>query len=150
MHNIKVKFTYQWIPILKEEGEEYYFPERITLFMRSNYKQPAIYRWNIFRNNSEDEKLIYIGEAQELCPRRIYSYLNPGPSQQTNKRIKEMFQCYLNERLKIRLEMLQFDKIKIENFTFINSNLKDKHVRRFLEELMVIKYRRKGFQILNL
>jgi len=56
----------------------------------------------------------------------------------------------LNERLKIRLEMLQFDKIKIENFTFINSNLKDKHVRRFLEELMVIKYRRKGFQILNL
>jgi len=56
MHNIKVKFTYQWIPILKEEGEEYYFPERITLFMRSNYKQPAIYRWNIFRNNSEDEK----------------------------------------------------------------------------------------------
>ncbi|RLI17394.1 hypothetical protein DRO54_11590 [Candidatus Bathyarchaeota archaeon] len=150
MHNIKVEFTYQWIPILKGEDEEYYFPERITSFMRSNYKQPAIYRWNVFRNNSEDEKLIYIGEAQELCPQRINGYLNPGPSQQTNRRTKEMFQDYLSKGLKIRLEMLQFNNIKIENFTLINSDLKDKHVRRFLEELMVIIYKQKGFQILNL
>ena len=150
MHNIKVGFTYQWKPILKEECKEYFFPEGITPFMGRNYRKPAIYRWNIFRSDSEDEKLIYIGETQELCPQRINGYLNPGPSQKTNKRIKEMFQDYLNKGLKIRLERLQFNEIKIENFTLTSDDLEDKHIRRFIEELMVIIYRQKGFQILNL
>lgn len=151
MHNvIKVEFTYQWVPILKDKGKEYRFPEKITSFMKKNYRNPAIYRWNVFRNIPSDEKIIYIGEAQELCPRRINGYLNPGPSQQTNKRIKERFQRYLDKGFKIQLEILQFDNIKIEDFIFKNSDLKDKHVRRFLEELMVIIYRKKGYDILNL
>ncbi|MHA1252865.1 MAG: GIY-YIG nuclease family protein [Candidatus Helarchaeota archaeon] len=150
MHNIKVKFTYQWTPILKNEREEYCFPDQITPFMNKKYKHPAIYRWNIFRNKSEDEKLLYIGETQELCRQRLYQYLKPGGDQQTNKRINEKFYEYLREGLKIKLEILQFDTIKIGNFTLNNNDLENKHVRRFLEGLMVIIYRQKGFQILNL
>ena len=90
MHNmIKVEFTYHWIPILKEEGQEYHFPEENSSFMRKNYRKPAIYRWNVFRNIPSDKKIIYIGEAQELCPQRINGYLYPGPSQRTNNRIKK-------------------------------------------------------------
>lgn len=150
MYNIKVEFTYQWEPMLREEGKEYHFPERITAFMRGRYKHPAIYRWNIFRNEPEDEKLIYIGEAQELCPQRLNGYLNPGPSQQTNQRIKKEFQEYLDNGFKIGLEILRFDNITIGNFALTNTNLNDKHARRFIEELMIIIYKQKEFQILNL
>ena len=150
MYDIKVEFAYQWKPVLIEVDKEYYFPKRITQFMRKTYNHPAIYRWNIFRNEPDDEKLIYIGEAQELCPQRINGYLNPGPSQQTNKRIKEKLQGYLDKGFKIGLEILRFDNIKIENFALTNNDLNDKHVRRFVEELMVIIYKQKGFQILNL
>ncbi|MHA1197052.1 MAG: hypothetical protein ACTSRH_14750 [Promethearchaeota archaeon] len=150
MHNIKVKFAYQWTPILKNESEEYYFPDKITQFMNKKYKHPTIYRWNIFRNKPEDEKLIYVGETQELCRQRLYQYLKPGGDQPTNKRINEKFYEYLREGLKIKLEILQFDTIKIGNFTLTNNDLENKHIRRFLEGLMVIIYRKKGFQILNL
>ena len=153
MCDVELQFTYYWRPVLKnnsEEYEEYYFPEKITLFMKNNYKYPAIYRWNIFKNNPEDKKLIYIGETQELCPRRINGYLNPGSSQQTNKRIKEKFQNYLKDGYKIRLEILKFDNIKVGNFTLTNEDLQDKHVRCFLEELMIVVYKQKRFKILNL
>lgn len=150
MNKVKVEFAYQWRPILIDENREYLFPKKITSFMKSRYKHPAIYRWNIFRKEPEDEKLIYIGEAQELCPQRINGYLNPGPSQQTNKRIKEEFQGYLKKGFKIGLEILQFDEIRIKDFTLTNNDLYDKHVRRFIEELLVIIYKQKGFKILNL
>jgi hypothetical protein len=150
MNKSKIEFAYQWEPVLIDENREYLFPQIITSFMKRRYKHPAIYRWNIFKKEPEDEKLIYIGEAQELCPQRISGYLNPGPSQRTNKRIKEEFQGYLKSEFKIGLEILQFDKINIEDFTFINNDLRDKHFRRFLEELMIIIYKQKGFKILNL
>ena len=151
MYNTKIiEFAYQWKSILMEENKEYHFPEKITPFMTRTYKRPAIYRWNIFRKKPNDKKLIYIGVAQELCPKRINGYLKPGRSQQTNIRIKEKFQGYLGEGFKIGLEIFWFDNIKIGNFSLTNNDLNEKHVRRFIEELMVIIYKQKGFQILNL
>lgn len=150
MNNLKVEFAYQWIPVLTGENKKYAFPEKITPFMKRSYRSPAIYQWNIFRIEPNDEKLIYIGEAQELCPQRINGYLNPGPSQQTNKRIKEEFQDYLKNGFKIGLEILLFDDINIEDFALTQRDLQDKHIRRFVEELMIIIYKRKKFKILNL
>ena len=150
MNKLKVEFAYQWGPILIDDSRGYLFPEKITPFMKSRYKHSAIYRWNIFRKEPGDEKLIYIGEAQELGPQRINGYLNPGPSQQTNKRIKEEFQGYLENGFKIGLDILQFDEIRIEDFTLTNNDLRDKHVRRFVEELLITIYKQKGFKILNL
>ena len=68
----------------------------------------------------------------------------------TNKRIKEKLEGYLDKGFKIGLEFFWFENIKIENFVLTNNNLNDKHVRRFVEELMLIIYKQKGFQILNL
>jgi len=150
MYRVKIDFSYIWKPILSGEDDEYYFPNKITPSMRKTYKHPAIYRWNIFKNRPDDEKLIYVGEAQELCPQRINGYLNPGSDQETNKRIKEHLKNYLEKGFKIGLEILEFDNIKFETFVFTNSDLYDKHVRRFVEELMVIIYKQRGFQILNL
>lgn len=149
VYDINIEFVYKWVPVLREEDKNYRFPEGITSFMRRNYRRPAVYRWNIFRNRLGDEKLIYIGETEELC-RRIYQYLNPGRRQRTSKRIRKELENYLNKGFKIELEVLKFDKIKVGSHTIRTDDLEDKHVRRFLEELMTIIYTRKGFQILNL
>jgi len=150
MNRLKIELAYQWEPVLKEENREYLFPQIITSFMKRRYKLPAIYRWNIFNKEPEYEKLIYIGEAQELCPQRINGYLNPGRFQQTNKRINKRFQDQLKKGFRIKLEILQFNKINIEDFTFTNNDLHDKHFRRLLEELMIIICKQKGVKILNL
>ena len=147
---LKIEFIYQWEPVLIDGYREYFFPQKITPFMKEQYKYPSIYRWHIFREQPEDQKLIYIGEAKELCPKRINGYLNPGSSQKTNIRIKQEFLSYLRKGFKIRLEILRFSKIKIEDIVFTNNDLVDKHIRRFVEELMIIIYRQKGFKILNL
>jgi len=150
MEALKVDLSYQWEPVFVDKNCGYLFPEQLSEFMRQEYKKPAIYRWNIFRYKPGDKKLIYIGEAKELCPQRINGYLNPGPTQQTNKRMKEIFQSYLNEGLKIGLEILNFEKILIDSSVFTRDNLHNKHFRRLIEELMIIISKQKGFQILNL
>lgn len=58
-----MKFDFQRKFVLMDGNKEYTFPKKITSFMRSIYRRPAIYRWNIFRKEPGDEKLIYIGEA---------------------------------------------------------------------------------------
>jgi hypothetical protein len=149
MSEIKIEFNYQWEPAVRDEnGNNYFFPEEITPFMRQKYRHPAIYRWNIFSESLKDEKF-YIGEAQDLC-QRINGYLNPGPSQQTNKRINKKFHEYIENGFKIRLEILRFEKIRINDFVITENDLSHKHNRRFIEELMVIIYEQKGFQLLNL
>ncbi len=128
----------------------YLFPQPLTSYMKQEYKQPAIYRWNVFREEPGDEKLIYIGEAQKLCPQRINNYLNPGPSQQTSKRINREFQNYLKKGMKIRLEILRFGDVEIGDFVIAKDEVQEKHVRRFIEELMVVIFRKKGYRVLNL
>ncbi len=145
----KVEFDYQWLPVLREEEKEYYFPDKMSSFMKNEYKKPAIYRWNVFKTIRGDQKIIYIGETQELCPQRINGYLNPGPSQHTNKRIKRKFEAYLANGFKIGLDILQFSDIKIENFVIRYDDLKDKHIRRLIEELMIIIHEKMGYTILN-
>jgi len=134
----------------RDKEKSYFFPERINLFMKEKYKIPVVYRWDVYKKVPEDKKLVYFGEAKTLCPQRINGYLNPGPSQQTNKRMKAMFLDYINEGYNVSLEKLEFDVITIGEFTFYQRDLENKHLRRFLEEVMAIYYQAKGFTILNL
>jgi len=149
MGYLKVDFAYQWEPVLVDVSREYRFPEEITPYMKKIYWLPTIYRWNIFRNELSDEKLVYIGEAQELCPQRINNYLNAHPSQKTNWSIKEKFQNYLKNGLKIGLEFLQFEEIKFEDFILTYNDLQDKHVREFLQDTMIVLSKKLGFKVLN-
>lgn len=68
----------------------------------------------------------------------------------TNKRIKEEFQAFLDKRLVIGFEVLRFDNITIEKFSLNSSSLNNKHLRKLIEDLMIVIYKEKRFQILNL
>lgn len=150
MEKLRTEFNYRWNPVFRDKEKLYFFPERISLFMKEKYKIPAVYRWDIYKKVPEDEKIVYLGEAKILCPQRINGYLNPGPSQQTNKRMKAMFLDYINEDYNVSLETFDFDVITIGEFTFYQGDLENRHLRCFLEELMVVYYQSKGFTILNL
>lgn len=140
---------FDWIPILQDEDELYYFPNSLTPFMKRLYKSPAIYRWNIYKNTPTDEKIIYIGEGQQLIPERINGYLNPGPSQMTNRRLNTCFREYILNGHKVSLEIVRFDEMSVGDITFRQTDLKNKHFRRFLEHLLITYYEHKGYSLLN-
>lgn len=149
IEKIKLVFSFRWIPVFANEGEEYHFPDKTTLYMRSKYKCPAIYRWNIYQNQPGDKKTFYIGET-ELFSRRIGHYLKPHGSQQTNKRIREKIDKYLADGFKIKLEMLYVVELQIGKITHTTSDLVNKHLRQCIEELLVTMYQNKGYSLLNL
>ena len=150
MDELKIAISYEWQAILLREKVEYLFPLAITPFMRMRYKDPAVYRWNIYRKTAEDKKIVYIGEAQELCPKRLYGYLNPGPTQQTNKRIKAEFEVYLRDGLNIRLDICNIHGITFGDSVLGKESLVDKYIRRLIEAALVVEHRKRGFTVLDL
>ncbi len=150
MNHLGINLVYEWQAVLTEENEEYLFPHTITPFMKTRYREPAIYRWDICKNVPEDKKLVYIGETQELCPGRVNGYLNPGSSQQTNRRIKADFESYLMEGLKLRLDICSLDKISVGDSVFTRENISDKHIRRMIEEALIVHHKLRRFTVKNL
>ncbi len=140
----------EWQILLCDEKEEYFFPHPITNYMKLNYKYPAIYRWNVYSNSIRDESLLYIGEAQSLCPDRLKNYLKPGPSQKTSRRIHDMFNEFSSQGMKIQMEVFDFERITIDEVALVQKDLSQKHVRLLIEQLLVTIYRRKGVTLLNL
>lgn len=147
---IKLDLSYAWEPVLVKEGQEYHYSMPISRYMKEHYSCSAIYRWDIYEQIPEDKKQIYIGEAQILCPQRIQGYLTPGPSQQTNRRIKEKFQRFLKDGLKIRLEVLRLQRSFIGKIPLVPSELSNKFVRHCIEALLITNYQNKGYTLLNL
>jgi len=118
--------------------------------MMLRYKRPAIYRWDVHRSVPGDKKIVYIGQAKELCPGRIRGYLAPGPRQETNKRILHLFEGFLQDGLKITLDVCIIGEIEIDRFELIPMSLGDKHVRLLVESAIIMEHKHKGFSLLNL
>jgi hypothetical protein len=150
MNQVNISLAYEWQAILMREKVEYLFPLAITPFMRMRYKEPAVYRWNIYQKTTEDKKLVYIGEARELCPRRLYGYLNPGPTQESNKRIKAEFEGYLREGLNIRLDICNIQEITFCGSVLGKEALMDKYIRRLVVIAMIVEHRKRGFTVPDL
>lgn len=150
IEKIKLDLCFFWEPVLVEENQQYHYPMPISLYMKEHYNFSSIYRWDIYEQLPEDKKQIYIGEAEILCPRRIQGYLTPGPSQQTNKRLKEMLQGFLKDGLKIRLEVLRLQRSFIGKIPLVPSELSSKYVRHCIEALLITNYQNKGYTLLNL
>jgi hypothetical protein len=150
MHALRVDLSFNWETVLRDGEEKYLFPQPITKHMRRAYRGPAVYRWNIYDERPTDKQLIYIGQTQELSPDRIRGYLKPGPSQKTNQRLLSEFNEYLEQGLKICLEVLRFGEIIIGDLTLTTDDMHDGHVRQFIEGLLITYYTRKGFTLLNL
>ena len=86
LETLQFECQYQWKPALLREKVEYIFPMAISPYMRTQYKGPAVFKWEVCYKVSGDKKVVYIGEAQEMCPKRLYGYLNPGPPKLPTKK----------------------------------------------------------------
>ncbi|OHB72720.1 MAG: hypothetical protein A2W23_04200 [Planctomycetes bacterium RBG_16_43_13] len=146
--------SYKWEAASANGVDSYFFPDEITKYMKEKYRHPAIYRWDIFKDEPDDMKTIYVGETNKLC-NRVGQYLKPGKAQQTDKELNKKFHRYIAEGCNVRLEILQFDEIKIGDSTFNYSDISKseedfgKFFRWFVEDLMVVIYKKKGFNVLN-
>jgi hypothetical protein len=150
MPELQIKLDYEWKSVYLRDNVEYLFPMAISPFMRSKYKGPAVFKWEIYQKVPGDKKLVYIGEAQELCPQRLYGYLNPGPTQLANKKVNMEFRGYLRENLKIRLETCEIKEIYFGKFGTEDNALSDKHVRRLVAEALIVEHRKRGFTVADL
>jgi hypothetical protein len=150
MQVLQLRLTYEWQVVNLRENVDYSFPMAISPYMRTRYKLPAVFKWDIFQKTPGDKKLVYIGEAQELCPKRLYGYLNPGPTQLANKKVNSEFRDYLKQKLKIRLEICQIQEINFGNSVFEMNALADKHVRRMVSEALIVEHSRRGFTVMDL
>jgi hypothetical protein len=150
VEQLQISLAYEWQSVYVRERVEYLFPMAISPFMRTKYKEPAVFRWSVYQRTPEDRKIVYIGEAQELCPKRLYGYLNPGQVQQANKKVNAEFREYLNEKLSIKLDICEIRGIKFGESALGREALSDKYMRRLIAEAMIIEHKKKGFTIMDL
>lgn len=143
---MKIDLVYSWEPVRKKDGSEYQFPdERGNI--EGSYRRPAIYRWHA-RKPGEPSKY-YIGEAQNL-KERVYGYLNPGPTQQTNKWINQSLAQLLKEGYIIGLEVLEGLHLRIDKVQkFSEKDLESKNFRRAIEGLILTIAEKNGDMLLN-
>jgi hypothetical protein len=149
MEVLQIKITYEWQPVLLREKVDYLFPMAITPFMRTKYKEPAIFKWDVYQKNPGDKKLVYIGDAQELCPKRLYGYLNPGPTQKTNQKINTEFRGYLKEKLSIGLHMCNIREIVYKDSVLGKEALDEKYMRLMIVNAMTLEHKNKGFTVIE-
>jgi hypothetical protein len=149
MEQINIILSYEWQAVLLRDKVDYLFPLGITPFMRTKYKEPAVYRWNIYQKTPGDKKLFHIGEAQELCPRRLYGFLNPGPTQQTNKKIKAEFEGYIRDGLNVRLDICVLHELVFGETVLGKQALGDRYIRQLIQTALIVEHRKKGLTILE-
>jgi hypothetical protein len=118
--------------------------------MRTRYKEPAVFKRDIYQKTPGDEKLTYAGEAQELCPKRLYGYLNPGPTQLANKKVNTEFRGYLMDNLKIKLDVCHIDDLTFGRSMLDIRTFTDKHVRTLVADPLVVEHGKRGFTVMDL
>lgn len=148
MRRIDVASISRWTAVENAPGVQYSFPEKMSRHFRECWDGPAIYRWVVFDQVPGDLRRLYVGEAEQL-PRRVFGYLNPGPTQRTNQRLNELFQQELRNGHNITLEVLALDPFDLDGFPITVQDLADKQVRRLLEDTFVVYYSKAGYTLLN-
>jgi hypothetical protein len=150
LETLQFECQYRWQPVLLREKVEYLFPMAISPYMRTLYKGPAVFRWLIFRGENDEKKTVYIGEAQELCPKRLYGYLNPSQTQVANQKVNADFRGFLKEKMTIRLDICDIVEFSLPGFLAGPALLNDKYVRRLLVAHQILAHRQKGYTVIDL
>jgi hypothetical protein len=148
MDCIELGLNFEWTGVESSPGVCYLFPQEVSKHLKTRFDGPAVYRWNLFLDRPGDLGVFYVGEA-DLLPRRLYHYLHPGPSQQTNKRLKQEFQERSERGQKIMLEVLSFSPFDFGNHSFGMDDLGNKHLRRFLEAWLTMYHLSCEHELLN-
>jgi hypothetical protein len=131
VNNFEISFS--WIAVQSSQSASYSFPELVSKYLRKQYNKPAVYRWLIERNGKSS---IYIGETENLG-RRLQHYLKPGPSQKTNKRVREFLDTEIVQGACIKFDVLIFESFVINRRVYSPESLWEKEVRCFLENLLI-------------
>lgn len=146
---INFALHFSWVPVESGPGAGYLYPQPLATYVHKQCGGPAVYRWIIYRRRPGDLKRLYIGETESLT-QRLRGYLNPGPSQTTNQRIKLALLEAIREGSKVCLEQLQFEPITLGELSISMVDLKEKAVRKMLENLFAVYYARLGYTVMNL
>ncbi len=107
--------------------------------------EAAIYRFLLRKPGQLAEA--YVGETVEL-KRRVYHYMNPGPSQQTNIWLHGLFQETLRRNGTVVMETLELSSVP-EIGDLGAPDLQEKYWRRLLEAFGCLEATREGFRVLN-
>jgi hypothetical protein len=97
----------------------------------------AIYRWGFFKGGQLWEA--YVGETENLR-QRIRGYLNPGPTQATNKRMNVLFCEAIDDGFEVRLEILKIEPVRINQLDVCNQNLANPFLRKMMENLVLADF----------
>jgi hypothetical protein len=146
LESLELKFL--WKPVLQDDGGPYRFPSPLAQRKAGPYAGPAVYRWLPFRETPGDMRRVYIGEADNLA-RRVYHYLNPELTQQTNTRMRALMDGLLQEGLHIQLDALSIDGLRVNGADATHDALLDREMRRLVENWMIVVHRRAGYEVLN-
>lgn len=146
--SLQAGMVFHWEQVRADPAHRFEFPGDVTAYMRREYAGPAIYRWVVFDLTIGDRKEMYVGEAEDLC-RRITQYLQPGPSQLTNKRLHALFQSYRAQGHSVTIQRLRFESLSLGEFDMSQTDLFSKHTRVFIEHMLVTYYSKAGFVLIN-
>lgn len=153
---------YAWEPVMSSPGAEYAYPDAVTKYIEEKYSKAAVYRWGFFRARRDSSPEItqspyaaYVGETENLA-RRLRGYLNPGPSQTTNKRMKAYLDQELKPGTRIELSMLRFeafhiiiDRANSDSRLVAEFGLGNSYIRKMMENFALIVHDPVHCEILN-
>lgn len=131
MTNLEISF--RWLAVQGLIDIPYCFPQEISQYLRKRYVGPAVYRWLLERDSIRS---IYIGETENLA-RRLHHYLKPGPSQLTNRRIRDLLDQEQSLGAIVSFDVLAFDPFSVNGHRYSETDLGNKEVRCFLENLLL-------------
>ncbi len=92
--------------------------------------------------------MCYIGEAENVA-RRLNHYLCPGKRQLTNLRLKALLHTERSNNSAIRFQVARFEPFSINGCPLSDNTLTDPHVRKMVENLLIVVERSQGVLILN-
>ncbi|MBD8838882.1 hypothetical protein IFU39_13760 [Paenibacillus sp. CFBP 13594] len=146
MYSLSLNFEWKSVDAVVNI-ETYRFPRPFDKTMNKFYHVPAIYRWKIYKPNTQCT-VVYIGETDNL-KRRISGYLKPGPSQHTNIRMKALFEQYINDGFIVELDTIQIKTFIFNGIEFEQGSLDSKNIRVLLENLIILDHKKNNYELLN-
>jgi hypothetical protein len=137
---------YQWVSVEIDSGIPFEFSNNALRLVRCIPTKPAVYRWAVFEK--QVLRKVYIGETDNLR-RRIREYLNPGPTQHTNRRLNSKFKTYIQKELTVQLEILKINPIYLNNVYLCDDRLSDQYIRKMMENFTLADSDVTQYEMLN-
>lgn len=131
-----LEINYRWADVQSSAGYNYRYPSVLSPNMKEHYCRPRVYRWMVWTPMLALNAL-YVGETDNLA-RRIQHCLSPGNRQATNLRLKAYFDEALKREERVELQTLEFEPFQINKVNFSMDLLGHTHVRRTLENLVLV------------